>query len=204
VTLVDLTRPLAAGMPVYPGDPEVAIEPVEPAPGVRISRMRLGTHSGTHMDAPAHFFPGSPTIDRIPPEQCCGAAVLIRGRGARVIDARALEPFDAALREARKAVFDTGWSARWGAPGYFIDHPVISEGAARYLVDRSVHLVGIDAPSVDAAPYASHRALLGAGAVIVENLANLDRVAAPVFQLWALPLAIAGGDGAPARVFAVV
>ncbi len=204
MTLVDLTRPLGTATPVYPGDPAVEVEPVEAAPGVHISRLRLGTHAGTHMDAPSHFIAGGLTIDLVPLGQCVGEAVLVRCPGARSIDAALLRAYEDAIRRVRKVVVDTGWAAHWGREDYFTRHPVLPEDAARFLIDCGVHLVGVDGPSVDRAPYPAHRVLLGAGAVIVENLANLDRIPGPVFHLSAAPLPVAGGDGAPARVFAVI
>jgi len=199
--MIDLSHPLTAGMPVYPGDPPTAIQSIEVEPGIRVSRLTLGTHAGTHMDAPAHFLPHGRTIGQTPLEYCAGPAVLVRVK-APMITPEHLAALEPEIRRTGKLILNTGWHHHWGEAAYFDDHPVILEEASVFLVGCGVHLVGIDAPSVDKAPYPAHRVLLGSGAVILENLTNLDAIAGPLFHLIALPLAVAGADGSPVRVVA--
>ena len=96
-------------------------------------------------------------------------------------------------------MFATGWDRRWGEPAFFTDHPVITGEAADLLLEWGAHLIGVDFPSVDRSPYAAHIAFLGNGAVIVENLTNLDAIRTERFHLAALPLKLVGRDGSPVR-----
>jgi len=209
-TIIDLSQPVGADTPVYPGDGPVRITRLDQA-GVHVSRIDLSVHTGTHMDAPDHFIAGGATIDGVPLERCLAPARVIDLRGdLRGVPARGtirrehLVKYREALGQVRAAVLQTGWSKQWGAANYFFDHPALAEDAAAFLVDRGIELVGVDMPSVDHAPYAAHRVLLGAGVLIVENLTNLDAVGADPFELAVLPLKLVGRDGSPVRAVAIV
>ena len=204
--IVDLSQPVSAGTPVFPGDGPVYVTFVGQS-SVKVSRIDLSVHTGTHMDAPFHFFNDAETIDRIPLDRCVGRARLIDLRDIAAeteIRREHIETHcDAPLR-AHAAVLHTGWSKQWGAPRYFSDHPCLAADAAQFLVDCGVQLVGVDMPSVDRAPYPAHEILLRAGVPIVENLTNLDAIGADLFQLLVLPLKLAGRDGSPVRAVAIV
>jgi kynurenine formamidase len=211
--IVDLSQTIDERTPVFPGDPPVEIAVVEstkdaPIPERRrlnCTRIGVSVHVGTHMDAPFHFYEAGDTIDRVPLDRCIGPALLVNltsvGPGQE-IEREHLEKRAAELRRNGKAVLHTGWSSQWGKPGYFTDHPRISAGAAQFLIDCGVHLVGVDTPSVDRPPFPAHLAFLGSGVLIVENLTNLAAIGAEVFQLTVLPLKIAGRDGSPVRAVA--
>jgi kynurenine formamidase len=204
--IVDLSQPVGPDTPVFPGDGPVRIEIIDRTT-MNLSRIELSVHTGTHMDAPFHFFQDAAAIDRVPLERCMGLAASIDLRGIPAgseIRRDHLEGHRDKLRRARLAVLHTGWSTEWGGPRYFCDHPRLSGGAAEFLVDCGVELTGVDMPSVDQAPYPAHRALLGAGVAIVENLTNLDAIGADLFELIVLPLRLAGRDGSPVRAVAVV
>lgn len=203
--IIDLSQPVGAATPVFPGDGPVRVTVLDQGP-LNLSRIELCVHTGTHMDAPFHFFADGEAIDRVPLERCMGPARLIdlRGVGGGEIRRPHLEPHGHALRQARAAVLQTGWSKHWGAADYFCDHPSLAADAAQFLVDCGVQLVGVDMPSVDHAPYPAHRILLSGGVLIVENLTNLEAIGADLFQLIVLPLKLAGRDGSPVRAVAVV
>jgi kynurenine formamidase len=203
--IVDLSQPVGPDTPVFPGDGPVRIEIVDETT-MNLSRIELSVHTGTHMDAPFHFFQGAATIDRVPLERCMGLAVLIDLRSIPAgseIRRDHLESRRDTLRHARIAVLHTGWSKQWGSQRYFRDHPRLSGDAAEFLVDSGVELTAVDMPSVDQAPYLAHKVLLGAGVPIVENLTNLDAIGADLFELIVLPLKLAGRDGSPVRAIAV-
>jgi kynurenine formamidase len=206
VRIVDLSQPVETGPPVFPGDGPVRVTILGQASG-NLSRIEMCVHTGTHMDAPFHFFDDAAAIDRIPLDRCIGPA--------RLIDLRGIAPKQEIRREhlqggrnaplrAHAAILNTGWSKQWGAPRYFDDHPCLTADAAQFLVDCGVQLVGVDMPSVDRAPYPAHRILLRAGVPIVENLTNLEAIGAGLFQLLVLPLKLAGRDGSPVRAVALV
>ena len=215
--LVDLSHPVHDGMPVYPGDPAVRLRPAATLAdhGYNVLHVHLGSHSGTHVDAPYHFVADGARVDELPLELFVGPAVVadVRGVGPRGRIAWAdLEPWAARLGPGRPLVLRTGWSEHWGSDRY-ADHPFLTGDAARRLVAAGVRTVGVDAFSVDetgtsGAPadgFPAHEALLGAGGVVVENLTNLgalDGVADP--WLSVLPLRLAGADGAPVRAVALL
>ena len=210
--IVDLSHRLDEATPPFPGDPPVEITVFDEigrsgpagAGTVNASSVRASLHCGTHMDAPFHFFTARYTIDRVPLEWCFGPAVLARILEVEAVEVEHLARFEERLRVAGRVVIDTGWHRRWKSPGYFDDHPVISADAARFLVQAGVRLVGVDFPSVDKAPFDTHRVFLGNDVLIVENLTNLDAVPSEEFHLSALPLRIGGRDASPVRAIAVV
>jgi kynurenine formamidase len=214
VAMIDLSHRLDQDSPVYPNYPRVEVTVLDATERAAIagrrrlnsSQVRIGLHCGTHMDAPFHFFGDGTTIDAVELDRCVGAAALVRlanGADDVPIEPSDLAPAEAAIRMAGRVIINTGWHHRWGAPEYFDAHPVLSGAAARYLVDLGVHLVGIDTPSVDRAPFEAHLALLGNDVLIVENLTNLDAIERDLFTFAALPLPLRGRDGSPVRAVAL-
>lgn len=208
--MIDLSHPLEPSTPVFPDYPTVAIEVLDSTAGppgagrrrLNSSRLAVGLHCGTHLDAPFHFFGDGAPIDRVALESCVGPAALVRVE-ADPIGPEHLRPAEERVRAARRVVINTGWHRRWGSAGYFSEHPVLSGEAARLLVSWGVVLVGVDTPSVDRPPFEAHVALLGAGVLILENLTNLDALGSGTFTLAALPLRLVGRDGSPARAVAL-
>ena len=220
--LIDLSHPLDAATPPWPGNPPVDIEvlsaiPIERGPGQRgvpgtpgycnKTAFYKSNHTGTHMDAPAHFYNGVPTIEQVPLDHCMGLAALVDvshlGPRGEITPAD-LVPHEEAITETGKVVFRTGWSSHWGQDDYFSDYPVLSEATAAWLVARGVHLVGVDTPSVDYEPNPAHYLLLGAHAVIVENLTGLELIGRDVFELIVMPLPLRGLEASPVRAVARV
>ena len=159
------------------------------------------------MDAPAHFYNGVPTIEQVPLEQCIGPAALVDVRkiGPRgEISPADLATCEEAIKATGKVVFWTGWSSRWGQHDYFDDYPVLERSTPRWLVERGVHLVGIDTPSPDRDPHPVHYILLGANMVIVENLTGLEQIGRDVFELIVVPLPLKGLEASPVRAIAAV
>ena len=201
-TVYDVTVPLAPGLPAYPGDPPFEIEAIQrlgSAP-FSLSRMSLATHTGTHVDAPAHFLPGGATIDSLPLEILLGKARVVEIPARERIDRADLEPRD--LRDDLRILLKTRMSGQMLKPGFQEDHLYLSGDAAAYLAQAGLKLVGFDYLSVDrygASDYPAHHALLEAGVVIVEGL-DLSEVEPGEYDMACLPLRVADGDGAPARV----
>lgn len=203
--LLDLSHLITPGMPVWPGDPEVALLPAASTAthGYNLLSIHLGSQTGTHVDAPFHVDDALPTLDQLPLERFTGPAVVADLRGQEgAIRAEDLDELD--LRQGAVLLLCTGWSQYWGTPRY-AEHPWLDPTAARLLLGTGVRTVGIDAPSVDRPgdpTLPTHHLLARAGAVIAENLTNLDAVPAGA-QIWLLPLPLAGADGAPVRAVAV-
>lgn len=204
--VIDISLGISSAMLVWPGDPSVEVTPssrIARGDHANVSTMRLGSHTGTHVDPPFHFIEGARTIDQISPDVLVGPAVVVDLRAVE----RTIEPADlvaAGLPEGvERVLFKTRNSAMWADDrATFPDEYVaLSPEGARWLVARGVCLVGTDFLSIEqrgAPGHPTHMALLDAGVVIVEGL-DLSRVEPGAYTLACLPLKIVGGDGAPAR-----
>jgi arylformamidase len=199
----DVSRPLHDGGPIYPGDPEIRFRPhtsISSGDEANVTALALGSHSGTHIDAPSHFIPGGEPVDRIPVERLIGPAVVLDLADAHAtVSATDLARHD--LQGRRRVLLRTRNSAPPPETGFTPGYCALSPGGARYLLERSVELVGIDALSIE--PFASedfavHHLLLERGVVIVEGL-DLSAVSAGAYEFICLPLRLEGLDGAPAR-----
>ena len=212
--IVDLSHPLDDDTPVYPGDPVARFEPATTISehGYNVLHVRMGSQTGTHVDAPFHFLEDGARIDDLPLDLFLAPAVVadLRGHGPHTAITWAdLSPVAHRLGPGRMLVLHTGWDAHWGTDAYF-DHPFLDGDAAERVVAAGVRTVGLDALSLDetvpdgepAGGFAAHLAVLGAGGVIVENLTNLSAIASEEPVVSVLPLRIAGADGAPVRAVA--
>ena len=200
---IDVSVPLYSGMVNWPGDPAVSILPVkEIASGgsSNVSEISMGAHTGTHMDAPRHFFTGGRGLDTMPLEATIGPARVIAIRDRKRITVEELRAHR--ILKGERILFKTyGSAARWQRKEFDRNYVYVSPEAARFLADRGVRTVGVDYLSVggykkDGAE--THRALLGADVWIIEGL-NLSAVEPGGYDLICLPLRILDADGAPAR-----
>jgi len=198
----DVSVPLVPGLPAYPGDPPLVVEPVQRAGEAPygLSRLNLTTHSGTHVDAPLHFVAGGMAVDALPLEILIGKARVVEIPARERVDRADLEALD--LRDDLRVLLKTRMSGQLLKPGYQEDHVYLTGDAALYLTQAGLKLVGFDYLSIDRfgdASYPAHHALLGAGVVVVEGL-DLSGVESGEYDMTCLPLRVSGGDGAPARV----
>jgi arylformamidase len=198
----DVTVPLAPGLLTYPGDPAFEIEHLHQAGAAAysLSRMALTTHTGTHVDAPAHFFAGGATVDQLPLEILLGKARVVELLSRERVDRVDLESLD--LRDDLRVLLKTRMSGQMLKHAYQEDHLYLTVDAAHYLAQAGIKLVGFDYLSVDrpgSVDFPAHHALLGAGVVVVEGL-DLSEVAPGEYEMACLPLRVGGGDAAPARV----
>jgi arylformamidase len=206
--IYDISVPVAPGeTPVYPGDPGIevgswnAIARGDPA---NVTLLKLGAHTGTHVDAPAHFIEGAAGVASLPLEALWGEALVVEiPPDADAVGESHVTP--AALGGATRVLFKTRNSAFWEDPrGRFReDFAYVEPAAARALAAAGVRLVGLDYLSVEkfgSKDFETHTALLSAGVVIVEGL-DLRAVSPGTYELACLPLKVAAGsgDGAPAR-----
>jgi len=201
--IYDITAPLSSALPVYPGDPEVTITPLAQlhwGDAANVSRLVLGSHTGTHLDAPRHFFEEGTAIDGLDLHLLIGPArVCAFPHVTTHLTADNLRPLG--LLGVQRLLLQTPNAALWEKTGFQANYIALTESAAHLLVEMGVRLVGIDYLSVDAferQDFPVHRILLGAGVVILEGL-DLRTVPPGDYELLALPLLLAHGDGAPAR-----
>lgn len=201
----DVSLRLGPGLPVWPSDPAIEVNQIRSDSGFRVSHLSFGSHAGTHVDAPAHLMPDGLTVDALNPTALIGQAAVIH-----IPDRRLITPEDLGVlgRDAPpRVLIRTANSDQriWQEPTFRRDYSALCLEAAQLLVAQGTMLLGIDGPSVE--PFGQdmgpvHRALLQAGVVLLEGLMLAD-VAAGAYDLICAPLAIEGGDGAPARVFLV-
>ncbi|WP_276302145.1 cyclase family protein [Halorussus lipolyticus] len=222
----DLSQSLDADATVYPGDPEVEFSPsaTHDDDGYRVTRLRLGTHAGTHIDAPSHTEPDGKNLDEFRIEEFTFDTRIVdcSALGAREPIGIGAVPTRDEIGDAELLIFRTDWDAHWGTDRYF-DHPYLTADAAKECAERGLH-VGLDALSPDPSPseagsenenkesetemeqepagVPAHRELLGRGRFVVENLTGLADLPER-FELRAYPLPLAGADGSPVRAVAV-
>ena len=209
--VIDLTHAITPDMPVFPGtpQPEFTVPFTLEAHGFLEHEIRLTTHTGTHLDAPAHMLAGGRTLDVVPAAQFLGPATVldVTALDDGDITVEHLQPHQDRLAGKAYVLLRTGWSRFWGDDAYFRDFPALTEAAALWLIDLGVTGVGVDAVSIDrgdSSTYPVHHALLGRDVVIVENLTGLDALVGRDFTFCCLPLKIAGGDGSPVRAVALL
>ncbi len=200
---LDISAPIEATMPTFEGDPPVRIELVKSlARGdvCNLTRIDMGAHSGTHIDAPVHFVEGGASSERIPLDAVIGPAWVVDAAGQRgPISADDVDRFAIPAGETR-LLFRTPNSRLWDRPGFQTGFVGLDPTGAAALVGRRPVLVGIDYLSIApfGEPTPTHRALLAAGIVVLEGL-DLRAVEPGPYELVCLPLRIVGSDGAPAR-----
>jgi kynurenine formamidase len=210
--LIDLTHPLQAGQPCFPGDPPLVIEPhcsLAAGDVYNLTRLSMGTHQGTHLDAMSHFVEGGRTVDAMPLEWFFGPARLLRlpkqrGETLEVADFQAHE---AVLLPGARILFETGWHRHHGTDDFYSGYPSMTQEAAHYLASRKLRLIGMDTPTPGKDFYEIHHILLAPAVemVIVEALANLDKLPDDrEFLFMGFPLRLAGRDGSPIRAVADV
>jgi arylformamidase len=203
--LLDVSLRLSSDLPTYPGNPPFKLEPVKRVArgdSSNVSQLDLGTHTGTHVDAPRHFFDDGPGVDRLPLDVLVGPARLVHFPGVPAVTASLLQDLD--LRGVSRLLLRTDNSAAWASAGSTFNPGFVylADDGAQLLVERGIRLVGVDYLSVERfkAPGApTHHELLGHGVVVVEGL-DLSAAEAGDYEIMCLPLKIAGADGAPARV----
>ncbi|HZU69583.1 MAG TPA: cyclase family protein [Ktedonobacteraceae bacterium] len=200
---IDVSVPLHSGMVHWPDNPPVLIEralDMSRGDAANVSKISMGVHTGTHMDAPVHFFPGGKGIDTMPLTAVIGQARVIEIADPESIKSGELRPHQ--IQAGERILLKTRNSSRcWQTDDFVKDFVYISAEAAQYLAEQKVQAVGVDYLSVggffkDGA--ATHHALLGAGIWIIEGL-NLANVQPGLVELICLPIKIVGSDGAPAR-----
>lgn len=205
---IDLSHPIHTGMPVYPGTPRPAVAPANTIAehGFAERLLTFGSHTGTHMDAPAHLLDGGRTLDAYSPDRFLGPGCVI-DVATSGLTTGLLRDQEERLRGCSFALLHTGWSRFWGSPAYFEGFPTLTADAATWLASLGLSAVGVDAISVDSIESPDlpvHRVLLGAGVLLVENLTNLELLPPRGFTVCSLPLPLAEADGAPCRTIALL
>ena len=181
--------------------------------GRETRKLVLGTHVGTHADAPRHFIPNGATIDQVPLDVLIGPATVADFQNCGPLHEIGIADLKQRLGDKKpvRLILRTGWSEYFGNMKFYNEYPFLSEDAAHWLVEKGVRLIAMDTPSPDNPAHSrgtprdspNHRVLLGAGVVLVEYLTNLKSVTAQEVDLIVMPLRLKGCDGSPARCVAI-
>lgn len=199
---IDISVSLRDGMVHWPGDPPVNIRRVSDVArgdSHTLSQISMGSHTGTHIDAPLHFIKGGRPVSRMPFAAAIGRVRIIEIKDNESIKLTEIEPHG--IRRGERIIFKTRNSVLWQNGRFFEDFVFMSNDAADYLAGRRVKLVGVDYLSVGSYKAGGgypHRVLLGADIWLIEGL-DLSRVTPGKYDLVCLPLKLENGDGAPAR-----
>jgi arylformamidase len=201
--IIDVTAPLSAEVPTFPGDPRFHMEfrhRIADGKPYNVAQVTMGVHSGTHVDAPFHFLAEGGTVDTLPLEILMGKVLVVQVAARDRIDVAEVEALD--LTDEIRVLFKTRMSGQLKNPVFQEDFVHLTPPAAARLVQAGIKLVGIDYLSVEkfrSPDFGAHHALLRAGVVIVEGL-DLSEAEAGSYDMVCLPLRIVGADGSPARV----
>lgn len=202
---------LRPGMTTWANEPGPQVTPlrrIANGDSANVSLVSFGNHSGTHVDPPVHFIDGAATVESLPIDALLGPCVVVAYDGEGHVSGEWLERAGVP-KDAKRLLIKTRNSALWHDPAaaFTRDFVAVNASAARWCVSRGIRLVGVDYLSIEPqgpekAGYPTHRTLLGAGVVIIEGL-DLADVTPGAYELVCAPIKIAGGDGAPARVFLI-
>ncbi|MGE5315845.1 MAG: cyclase family protein [Acidobacteriota bacterium] len=201
--IIDLTHPITPRIPVYfPWHPATEIRQTANYAWNRcvVNALTIGTHTGTHIDAPKHVIEGGHAIDQYDTRLWMLDAYVCdftpRAPGVAIT---AIDLEKKSIPGATAVIIKTGWDARFGDADYYTTYPPLSNDAAEFLAGLGAPLIAADTPyTLDV-----HHILLRRGIPLVTNLNNTSRLQEGMVQLVSAPLLIESGDGAPARVFAV-
>lgn len=208
---VDLTHPITSGMQVFPGDPQVTLAPslTVSENGVAVMAVHLGSHSGTHIDAPSHSIEGGRTISDVSLEELAGAAAIVQvtglAPGEEINFSRLADQVGEVVPPV--VILATGWDRLFGTEAY-LNHPYLAPGAAAELSSRGMRVLGVDTFSPDPTLQEEdsfqlpvHDLILGSNGLIVENLRGVTELPARCW-MGIFPLPLQDADGAPVRAVA--
>ena len=212
--ILDLTLSISDKIPTFPGSPQPNFIPWENVKedGYNLEVLFLSSHTGTHMDAPYHFLENGAKIHEISLKKLVSEAALIQCRkssdqSVTKTDIQKFEKKHGKIENFSSVIFYTGWQKNLQKKHYFTKNPGLSVSAAKYLALKKISLIGIDSPSIDLgkdSKFSVHQIFAKKGMLIVENLANLDKIKSPKFHLVVLPLKLKNATGSPVSAIAFI
>lgn len=209
--IIDLSHEIHEGMTVF-GDtekPEINRKHTVEKDGFQLHELKINSHTGTHVDAPAHMIAGRKYLDDFSLDQFTGKGLVIKvDQFANAeIPLSFLKKYEAQIQETEFLIFNSGWYKKWQIPEYQLNYPVLSKESARWLTQFKLKGIGLDVISIDPTDSQDvplHHIILGANFLIIENLTNLDALPETDFQFQCFPLNISQADGSTSRVVAFV
>ena len=209
---IDLTLTISVSLPSFPESPKPQLIPWSnlKEDGYNLELLFLSSHTGTHLDAPYHFDKSGLKIDQIPVDRFTGKGIMIKlekikNKAITKLDIIRFENKNGEIPIQSSVFFFSGWQKNLTKNNYFTENPGLDISAAKYLVSKKINLVGIDSPSIDLGKdesFSSHQILAKKNILIVENLANLNKIKSKEFYFTILPLKLKNATGSPVRAIA--
>ena len=209
--VIDLTHTIRPDMPVYPGTEQPKFIPANSyeKDGFREMLLQMYTHTGTHMDPPAHLYPGKKTLDQFPADQFIGKALIIDCRELKTGEAITMahiRKYGEKPEQADFLLFNLGWDKFWGTDAYFGDYPCVDDEVLDYIMKGSYKGIGFDVigldPISDIALVRHNKLFAACDMVNIENLKNLHLCGSDLFWFSCFPLKLENADGSPIRAVA--
>jgi arylformamidase len=209
--VIDLSQVIEENMPVYPGTAQPVLDAactVESC-GFYERRLVVWSHTGTHMDAPAHILADGAMLDQMPAQSFVGRGCVVDTRefAGQEVSLEYLKEHGEIIKQADFMLLRTGWDAHWGKDAYYSGYAVLSNQAAKWLAGLGLKGMGMDCISPDGpepTDYQVHKTLFAAGMVMIENLCKLDQLPQAGFWFSCLPLKLKDADGSPLRAVAMI
>ena len=211
--IIDLTHTITENMPVYPGTERPSLKPTNTyeVDGFKETLISMFSHTGTHIDPPAHIIRDGKTLDSFDASSFVGKALVINCmdiQDGEEIKMEHIAPYKETLKKVDFLLFNTGWDKKWGKDDYFGNYPCISDEVLDFIIDGEYKGIGFDVIGLDPIGDASltrHNKLFKLKQIInIENLKNLDKCGKETFTFICLPIKINNSDGAPARAIAII
>ncbi len=209
--VIDLSHLIYEEMSVYPGTDQPKIVPQFnfEKRGFRESKLSMFSHTGTHIDPPAHMLKDGAYLDNLDVNSFVGKATVLdfSKESIKNIELEMLMIFEERINQVEFLIIRTGWDRFWGKDEYFKGFPALSRDAAVWLANLNLKGVGIDAISIDAMDtedFIVHNTLMNGGSIIIENLTNLEAIEEKFFILSVLPIKYKEADGSPVRAVAMI
>ncbi|MBC2723384.1 cyclase family protein [Desulfosporosinus sp.] len=208
--VTDLTHSIYSEMPVYPGTEQPILQKANTLEkdGFQEAKITMYSHTGTHIDAPAHMLEDGLYLDHFKIDQFIGKAMIIDFSKVKTpyMELDQLRPYEEKIKSVDFIILKTGWSKYWGEPQYYENFPSLTEEAAHWLSGFKLKGIGIDAISVDdikTTTFAIHKLFLSKNILIIENITNLESIDNEDFIISIMPLKTKNADGSPVRAFSI-
>ncbi len=207
--IIDLSHTISEDMTIYPGSEKPSLLNIATIieNGFNELEINISTHTGTHVDAPAHILSDGKTLDQYSIKSFFGKGLVIDCTNSNSIEKSVIKNSIANKIEPDFLIFRTGWDRYWNNNNYFNNYPILTYEAAEFISNLSLSGVGIDAPSFDhfnSVELPNHNTLLRSGFILIENLCNLSLLPEDVILFSFLPLKIKDTDGSPIRAIAIL
>lgn len=210
MNVIDLTQVIHSDMPVFPGTEQPIFEKANTLEkdGFREAKITMYSHTGTHIDAPAHMLSDGPYLDDLEINKFIGKATILdfSDENIDIIEIKDLKRYEEKIENAEFVLIKTGWNKFWGKQSYYEDFPALSEEAAKWISEFNLKGIGIDAISIDkmkSTTFEVHKTLMSKSIIIIENLTNLESINSDYFILSIFPLKNKNADGSPVRATAI-